>query len=124
MIYYLQHNRTGFISKCHPSSHKGLPCKRLFVGILMITMWIAVSATTLSYLTSVNSLSFFNATFKQNYAIRLAITISLYTWLVLMLILLLIHFSRIIVKLTKKLAQLGKKMYQRSFTRAANHPSM
>jgi len=86
----------------------GLPCRRLFVSILMITMWIALSATLLTYVASVDFLS--NArivlTTKQRGVVWYVVIISLGVWLLLLVVLHLVDVLRIIVRLIKQAIRL------------------
>ncbi|KAK9742092.1 hypothetical protein RND81_03G147900 [Saponaria officinalis] len=87
----------------------GLPCKRLFVGMLMMIMWIAVTATTMSYMIAVN----FLASGKPDHTVWNAIEISLYVWLLLMILLLLGHALRFYIWLSKKLLAKERVWYGR-----------
>ncbi|KAK9683803.1 hypothetical protein RND81_10G165600 [Saponaria officinalis] len=62
----------------------GLPCKRLFVGILMIALWIAVSATTISYMVSVNYLTgnkeLLVSSSKNHHSVLLALVVCYSFW--------------------------------------------
>lgn len=92
----------------------GLPCKRLFVVILMITMWIAVTATTWTYYWSVNSL--LPETRINVEAVRVT-SISFGTWAFLMVILILGNAYRIIVKFIRQLKQFWKYLHARATNR-------
>ncbi|KAH9616959.1 hypothetical protein KSS87_019815, partial [Heliosperma pusillum] len=80
----------------------GLPFKRLFVAILMLTMWIAVTATTLSYIVSVNYLSgnreVLRLSSKNHRPVLYALGAGIGVWLILMVLLLLGHAVRFVVK--------------------------
>ncbi|KAH9624128.1 hypothetical protein KSS87_011507 [Heliosperma pusillum] len=94
-------NTTGLISSLSVILLliSGLPCQRLFVGMLMIIMWIAVTSTTLSYMIAVN----FLASGRPDRTVWKAIEISLYVWLLLMILLLIGHTLRFYLWITKKL---------------------
>ncbi|XP_074289787.1 uncharacterized protein LOC141615234 [Silene latifolia] len=102
-------NTTGLISSLSVILLliSGLPCKRLFVGMLMIIMWIAVTATTLSYMIAVN----FLASGRPDRTVWNAIEISLYVWLLLMILLLLGHALRFYLWISKKLV-VREKVWQ------------
>ncbi|KAK9683790.1 hypothetical protein RND81_10G164600 [Saponaria officinalis] len=95
----------------------GLPCKRLFVGILMIALWIAVSATTTSYMVSVNYLTgnkeLLVSSSKNHHSVLLALAVYYSFWQVLMLILLLANAFRFVVKGIRGLVHLMVKLSRR-----------
>ncbi|XP_074294425.1 uncharacterized protein LOC141622277 [Silene latifolia] len=77
----------------------GLPCKRLFVGMLMVIMWVAVTATALSYVIAVGFLVSGGGGSEISQAIAVSVTV----WIMLMIVMLLAHALRFIVWLTRKL---------------------
>lgn len=90
----------------------GLPCLRLFMGVLMITMWIAVTATTVTYMISV----FFLVSSKdepvipsKHHSVQNTIIASSVAWLFLLGILVLLHVLRIMVKMIKKIIRVMVK---------------
>ncbi|KAK9683797.1 hypothetical protein RND81_10G165200 [Saponaria officinalis] len=101
----------------------GLPCARLFVGILMITLWIAISATTLSYLVSVRYLTgnreFLWPSSGNHRAVVIAISVSICFWIVLLVVLLLANALRFIVKALRGLAQ---KLFRGCFSFFTQRP--
>ncbi|KAL9226848.1 hypothetical protein vseg_002614 [Gypsophila vaccaria] len=96
----------------------GLPCIRLFVGILMITLWIAVTATTISYVVSVNYLtgnSELLTSSKNHHVVWSALVAAICFWLVLMVILLLANIFRFVVRGIRGLLRLVVKMCKDCF---------
>ncbi|KAJ8423478.1 hypothetical protein Cgig2_013521 [Carnegiea gigantea] len=87
----------------------GLPCRRLFVGILMIAMWIALSATLLTYFASVDFVSNTKIALntKQPGVVWYVVIISLGVWLLLLVLLHLVHVIRIVVRLIKQMVRLA-----------------
>ncbi|CAO2825999.1 unnamed protein product [Amaranthus hypochondriacus] len=90
----------------------GLPCLRLFMGVLMITMWIAVTATTVTYMISV----FYLVSSKdepvipsKHHSVQNTIIASSVAWLFLLGILVLLHVLRIMVKMIKKIIRVMVK---------------
>lgn len=71
----------------------GLPCKRYFLPFLRFILWIAVTATTVTYLFSVNKL-----TPKRSRGVWNALKYSLITWLCLMTTILGGHVVRFVLK--------------------------
>uniref|UniRef100_A0A803NBX7 PGG domain-containing protein n=1 Tax=Chenopodium quinoa TaxID=63459 RepID=A0A803NBX7_CHEQI len=67
----------------------GLPCKRHLLSVLRITLWISVTATTLTYMFSVSNLTYGEG------GIWAALGISLVAWLGLMGSILVGHFFAI-----------------------------
>ncbi|KAK9683795.1 hypothetical protein RND81_10G165000 [Saponaria officinalis] len=104
----------------------GLPCKRLFVGILMITLWIAVTATTISYVISVMHLTgnreFPWPSSRNHQAVLIALLASVYFWIALMVILLLANALRFIVKGLRGLARLVAKLFRGCFSFFTQRP--
>ncbi|KAK9683791.1 hypothetical protein RND81_10G164700 [Saponaria officinalis] len=106
----------------------GLPiaCKRLFVRILMITLWIDVTATTISYVMSVIYLTG-NREFPwpssgNHHAVLIALLVSVYFWIALMVILLLANALRFIVKALRGLAHLVAKLFRGCFSIVMRRP--
>ncbi|XP_074267710.1 uncharacterized protein LOC141591269 [Silene latifolia] len=79
----------------------GLPCKRLFVVVLIATMWVSLTSTIYTY--------FLYLAHPSNElpddAILLALTVSSAVWIILLLALLLGHILRVLIKLVKKLVR-------------------
>ncbi|XP_074282676.1 uncharacterized protein LOC141607216 [Silene latifolia] len=92
----------------------GLPFRRLFVAILMITMWIAVTATTLSYIVSVNYLAgnreVLRLSSKNHRPVLYALGAGIGVWLILMVLLLLGHAVRFVVKLIRGFVRLVMRL--------------
>ncbi|KAH9603879.1 hypothetical protein KSS87_013567 [Heliosperma pusillum] len=84
----------------------GLPCKRLFVGMLMVIMWIAVTATAMSYAIAVT----FIVSAEADRPISEAILIAVVVWVMLMIVLLLGHSLRFIYWLARKLLKVTKEL--------------
>ncbi|XP_074284353.1 uncharacterized protein LOC141608940 [Silene latifolia] len=85
----------------------GLPCKRFFVVILMITMWVSISATLLTYMLALENPS--NP--PLGHSVDNTIVYSLKVWIILVAILLLGNIARLLFKPAKKLLRLVKKMW-------------
>ncbi|KAJ0091101.1 hypothetical protein Patl1_14553 [Pistacia atlantica] len=83
----------------------GLPfCKRrMFTWILMVILWVAISALTLAYLFSLNFISAQNVSFVGNVSVMVV-----YVWMGMMGILLLSHTIRLIKKMTIYFIKLTK----------------
>ncbi|XP_021740848.1 ankyrin repeat-containing protein BDA1-like [Chenopodium quinoa] len=79
----------------------GLPFKKLLVGILMITMWIAVSATIMTYLFSICFLSLYIHGSGRDRTTWVTWKVMFISWALLMAILLLGHGIRFIAKLIR-----------------------
>ncbi|XP_074293924.1 uncharacterized protein LOC141621126 [Silene latifolia] len=95
----------------------GLPFRRLFVAILMITMWIAVTATTLSYIVSVNYLAgnreLLTLSSKNHRPVLYSLGAGIGVWLILMVLLLLGHAVRFVVKLIRGFVRLLMRLCKR-----------
>ncbi|KAK9683806.1 hypothetical protein RND81_10G165900 [Saponaria officinalis] len=105
----------------------GLPCKRLFVMTLMVTIGISVSATTYTYLVSVSYLTGYTQSLsesKNHHIVWLAVKYSLYVWLLLMGILLLAHVVLITIKIIRELIHLGVILYKCCLSFAARRLSL
>ncbi|KAL2898303.1 Ankyrin repeat-containing protein BDA1 [Bienertia sinuspersici] len=99
----------------------GLPCTRYLVFILRITLWIAVTATTLTYMFSVTYLTYHETdeAMKVNHPIWLTLTLVLSVWQILMLIIFLVHIVRAILKLIgwhkrQAMIRASKKLFTQS----------
>ncbi|KAK9683802.1 hypothetical protein RND81_10G165500 [Saponaria officinalis] len=104
----------------------GLPCKRLFVGILMIALWIAVTTTTSSYMVSVHYLTgnreLLEVSSKNHHALLLALVVSTYFWIVLVWVLLLANALRFIVKALRRLVPWVAKLFRVCFSIVTRRP--
>uniref|UniRef100_A0A803KPT2 PGG domain-containing protein n=2 Tax=Chenopodium quinoa TaxID=63459 RepID=A0A803KPT2_CHEQI len=104
----------------------GLPYRKLFIGILMFIMWIAVSATTFTYLMAI--LLIFDLDFYKTKKFDVTpghwktLYLSLIVWDCLMALVLLGHTIRFIVKQIRQGEQSSIKLYRRWFTRSTYHP--
>ena len=89
----------------------GIPYNRVFVIILMIIMWIAISATALTYLASVNFIKAHAPYSERGYgpADPRALRGTLIAWVIVMLFLLLVHLTRFIVKIKKLIHSMRKR---------------
>ncbi|XP_010278732.1 PREDICTED: ankyrin repeat-containing protein ITN1-like [Nelumbo nucifera] len=89
----------------------GLPMRhRIFVWILMVAMWIAITAMTLTYLMSLDGLaseSDYETMFKK-------LVIVVVVWLCVMVLLLLIHTIRLLKRGLKKLVKLLRRKRNQS----------
>ncbi|XP_021739133.1 ankyrin repeat-containing protein ITN1-like [Chenopodium quinoa] len=74
----------------------GLPCKRFFVFILRVTLWIAVTASATTYLYTIGFLT--NDIFDKTGLLEDALDYSVEIWLWLMLVILFGHGLRLIWK--------------------------
>ncbi|XP_074272961.1 uncharacterized protein LOC141596651 [Silene latifolia] len=90
----------------------GLPCKRLFVVVLMITMWIAITATLLTYCMALG-----NPKIMLDGSVVIALRYALIVWAVLLTILLLGHVLRVLIKAVKKLGQPLKELWYKLVVR-------
>ncbi|KAH6761359.1 hypothetical protein C2S51_018308 [Perilla frutescens var. frutescens] len=84
----------------------GLPLRRkLFMWILMVITWIAITAIALCYAIAVDAVTPYDnpGDEETRKSIALVINIVIYGWLILMALLLIAHTIRMIVKLVKKL---------------------
>ncbi|TXG61816.1 hypothetical protein EZV62_013179 [Acer yangbiense] len=90
-ILFLAYNTTGFVSSLSIILLliSGLPIRRkCFVWILMVVMWVAVTAMAFTYLTSITVLT-------DSWEANLVGLLVMLVWLVLMGILLLVHSIRL-----------------------------
>ncbi|KAH6782943.1 hypothetical protein C2S52_007902 [Perilla frutescens var. hirtella] len=84
----------------------GLPLRRkLFMWILMVITWVAITAIALCYAIAVDAVTPSDnpGDEETRKSIALVINIVIYGWLILMALLLIAHTIRMIVKLVKKL---------------------
>ncbi|XP_021729217.1 uncharacterized protein LOC110696245 [Chenopodium quinoa] len=90
----------------------GLPCMRLVMGLLMFTMWIAVTSTTVTYIVSIyisnpESRKSFITLMSGNTEVLITIIIaSATTWIFLLGLLVLGHVIRLLYKLIKQIVRL------------------
>ncbi|KAK0570700.1 hypothetical protein LWI29_005214 [Acer saccharum] len=90
-IFFLAYNTTGFVSSISIILLliSGLPIRRkCFVWILMVVMWVAVTAMAFTYLTSITMLTDSREATSVSFGVFLV-------WLVMMGILLLVHAIRL-----------------------------
>ncbi|XP_074272960.1 uncharacterized protein LOC141596650 [Silene latifolia] len=90
----------------------GLPCKRLFVVVLMITMWIAITATLLTYYMALG-----NPKITRDDNVATALGVATIVWAILLHILLLGHVVRVLIKAVKKLGQPFKELWYKLVVR-------
>ncbi|CAA3014904.1 uncharacterized protein LOC111382740 [Olea europaea var. sylvestris] len=80
----------------------GLPLRRrIFMWILMVITWIAITAVAVTYLFSISVITPEKEREKQT--IIILIGLSLYIWLGLMVLLLIGHTIRLLIKMVRKL---------------------
>ncbi|XP_051137625.1 ankyrin repeat-containing protein BDA1-like isoform X2 [Andrographis paniculata] len=80
----------------------GLPVTRkLFVWILMVVTWIAITATALTYSLVISAVT----PAERGKSMENVIRITILVWIVLMVLLLIVHTMRLIVKIIKKLKE-------------------
>uniref|UniRef100_A0A803LBL0 PGG domain-containing protein n=2 Tax=Chenopodium quinoa TaxID=63459 RepID=A0A803LBL0_CHEQI len=109
----------------------GLPCMRLVMGLLMLTMWIAVTATTVTYIVSIyflgtskESLHSFKEDLLSNkhHLVQDTIIIASLAWIFLLGLLILGHVIRLLYKLIKKILRLVIRGVNRCTLRPRYHP--
>ncbi|XP_022732418.1 ankyrin repeat-containing protein BDA1-like [Durio zibethinus] len=102
---FLISNTTGFLASLSIILLliSGLPLRhRFFMWVLMVIMWVAISAMAYTYLVSVSAISR-----TEDDPVQLkVISSAVYVWLGLMLLLLLGHTIRLIIRLIKYLRKL------------------
>ncbi|KAE8657889.1 VAMP713 protein [Hibiscus syriacus] len=104
--YFLKANTTGFVASLSVILLliSGLPLKnKFFMWVLMIAMWVAVTAMAFAYLQSLIALTPDHA---QSKIVISIIERSLYVWIVLVLLLFLGHTIRMLIRLIKTLRKL------------------
>ncbi|KAI9192019.1 hypothetical protein LWI28_016997 [Acer negundo] len=86
----------------------GLPIgRKFFMWILMVIMWIAISAMSFTYMFAVTALS-------ESMSTYMAVDFALYVWIRLMVLLLLVHIILLIVKMIKYVRKLIRQRRQPS----------
>ncbi|XVF34591.1 hypothetical protein REPUB_Repub18cG0071800 [Reevesia pubescens] len=102
---FLISNTTGFLASLSIILLliSGLPLRhRFFVWVLMVIMWVAVTAMALAYLVSISAFT----PESENSLLLKVIIIAMLAWTILMLMLLLGHTIRLIIRLIKYLRKL------------------
>ncbi|XP_021750485.1 ankyrin repeat-containing protein ITN1-like [Chenopodium quinoa] len=112
----------------------GLPCMRLVMGLLMLTMWIAVTATTMTYIfsiyflgTSKESLNSFKEDLmssKNHHLVQNTIITASVAWIFLLGLLILGHVIRLFYKLIKQIVRLVIGGVRRCSVRPRYHPQV
>ncbi|XP_010278879.1 PREDICTED: uncharacterized protein LOC104612916 [Nelumbo nucifera] len=83
----------------------GLPMRhRIIVWILMVTMWVAITAMALTYIKSLDALAL-----ESEYGMLCKLKIGIIVWLSLMGLLLLVHTVRLLKRGLKKLVKLLRR---------------
>ncbi|KMT18066.1 hypothetical protein BVRB_2g032580 [Beta vulgaris subsp. vulgaris] len=111
--FFLDSNTIGLVSSLSVILLliSGLPCMKLAMAILMVTMWIAISATTLTYVVGAYFLVAYGGkdvyeviTYKisANRPLSTIVSISLF-WLLLLGFLILGHAARLFARLIKQI---------------------
>ncbi|XP_048494748.1 ankyrin repeat-containing protein ITN1-like [Beta vulgaris subsp. vulgaris] len=109
----------------------GLPCMRLVMGFLMVTMWIAVTATTMTYIVSVYFLVFFNEnlisstmdlTSSSTNPVLSTITFVIGVWVIVLGLLVFGHVLRLCFRLIKQIIRLVIQGIKSTYTKARNYP--
>ncbi|KAL2545106.1 Ankyrin repeat family protein [Forsythia ovata] len=101
---FLIANTTGFIASLSIILllMSGLPIRsRIFMWILMVITWIAITALALTYLVSIMVLAPDKEIEKQSFLIGIGFAVLI--WLALMALLLIAHTIRLIIKIVRKL---------------------
>ena len=118
-ISFIIYNTVGFLASLSIILLliSGLPLRRrFFMWVLMVIMWVAITAMALTYLASVSVLTPKDAYSSQRMKI---ITAVLLVWIGLMLLLLLGHTIRLIIRLIKYLRKLVIRLINIISTRRA-----
>ncbi|KAK8682955.1 hypothetical protein V6N13_039033 [Hibiscus sabdariffa] len=113
---FLIFNTTGFLASLSIILLliSGLPLRRrFFMWILMVIMWVAVTAMALAYLVSIAVLT----PAHSDSSLITILGIAMFVWIGLMLILLLGHTIRIIIRLIKYLRKLVIRLVKPISTR-------
>ncbi|XP_057248666.1 uncharacterized protein LOC130590385 [Beta vulgaris subsp. vulgaris] len=107
----------------------GLPCMRLVMGLLMVTMWIAITATTMTYIISVYFLVFFNkniispTTYLTSSTINTVLPTIIYVsgvWVIVLGLLVFGHVLRLCFRLIKQIIRLVIQGIKSTYAKGTN----